>query len=1161
MSSEDVIELGSSDDDAPPPPKKKPALNAMVHIPGNVSSLPGIKTVNSGNQSKNIKIFGITGKQVAAVPNLKVKILKKLPPNQLLNPLAKTGMKVKKIQESKLLRKLPPGITVTKTDRNIAKSHTLFLTKVKHKQNNTQVSKKLKSVNQRAAGSSKVVTVELDDENITESTSSTPQWYLKPEEQNVKDSKCETDIVSLEEQNNMEPEPIKCIEIIIEDSPAKPIQLKHLEDASSAILIEDSPVKIQQEDKQSKKKLKYDSPTNSNRDLVEIEIDMGNPKSDNDVDTKNKQCSENKLNLNKSEPENSFLAEASTSNYVKPPEKICRNKSNLNKSDPEISFLSEASTSNYVKPTEEICRNKSNLNKSEPEISTLAEASTSNYVKPTEKICRNKSNLNKSEPEISTLAEASTSNYVKPTEKICRNKSNLNKSEPEISTLAEASTSNYVKPTEKICRNKSNLNKSEPEISSLAEASTSNYVKPTEKICSEFTPVYQKFIDTCLLLENTEDMTQIVERKVKGYYLRCPKEYVESEEFTDLVSGKILSMKNAPVKRYMFIKAVVDELKMQRKLAESVPPKVQEENEIEPEHSEHDEKRQRQIRKLEKTLKKLHRAIQKLDEQEVDFEDEDDSVYLLAARYQERLVRVHAKFCQLTNTKMPSEPKIVIASRPGRSTAPAKKIEKWINRKVPIGTPLPFPDFHDVLKCVREANKEEKLGWNEIEIMEEARDLFTRCGKKLQRRRQENEWRIASSRLSVDNDPAEQNESLKKKLDENKLLASNEDEVLNKFASKQSSLMLEAEEIGDREAEESPLESEEEDEGTSNSLENKDKRKNRIKRLINDKSKRDSEVMENSKDLVDTKTDKESGPIKENKNNKNDDKIENEDRNKISMQNENANVGDQNTSKAIDLSSEKDVSSDVDELNLLQKLYSENEENPAVDSSNSESPIPISDSISSESETEDKPNEDIISIENSSYSEAEQDIDAKKSISPADNILVKNENIVALKNTNIEFECSVGEASTSVVQLNDKMASKNVLEEIEKSNMKEEVSGFAKCDIKKSEEILSGESESNSQNGKEMFLMNIADDSQSDIDSLNEPNTPVNLGDDNISISETCIGNIVAPSESSIIKSEKGVNEEDYPYKNESNSDANNILTDHLKSTADANIDAKINDN
>lgn len=62
-----------------------------------------------------------------------------------------------------------------------------------------------------------------------------------------------------------------------------------------------------------------------------------------------------------------------------------------------------------------------------------------------------------------------------------------------------------------------------------------------------------------------------------------------------------------------------------------------------------------------------------------------------------------------------------------------------------------------------------------------ARDLFTRCGKKLQRRRQENEWRLAASRIAVDIDPAEQSEDLKKKLEDNKKVATKkETEVFNK---------------------------------------------------------------------------------------------------------------------------------------------------------------------------------------------------------------------------------------------------------------------------------------------------------------------------------------------------------------------------------------------
>ncbi|KOB58650.1 Daxx, partial [Operophtera brumata] len=166
------------------------------------------------------------------------------------------------------------------------------------------------------------------------------------------------------------------------------------------------------------------------------------------------------------------------------------------------------------------------------------------------------------------------------------------------------------------------------------------------------------------------------------------------------------------------------------------------------------------------------------------------------------MIRVHAKFCQLTNTKMPSEPRVQIDARPGQHKGPAKRLEKWINKKVPIGTPLTFPDFHDVLRCVRDANQEDNL---------------------------ENEWRLAASRIQSELDPAEGSEELKKKLEDNR----------------RNQLNLEAVEIGDKEADESPVETDD-DEPTEErtSLETKAKRKDRLKRLLQEKSKKVTDAKE-----------------------------------------------------------------------------------------------------------------------------------------------------------------------------------------------------------------------------------------------------------------------------------------------------------------------------
>ncbi|XP_026764156.2 daxx-like protein [Galleria mellonella] len=623
----------------------------------------------------------------------------------------------------------------------------------------------------------------------------------------------------------------------------------------------------------------------------------------------------------------------------------------------------------------------------------------------------------------------------------------------------------------------------------------------TAKESDGFHPVYQRFIDLCFELENSEDMKKIIDKKVKTYYKQVPKEYTESEEFIDMVSSKILAMKAGPEKMYLYIKDIVDELNMQRKMAksqvsnnENKAPETASDNFLYGENSEFDSKRQRQIRKLEKTLKKLHRAIQKLEEQEVDFDDDEDSVYLLTERYKERMVRVHAKFCQLTNTKMPSEPRVQIDARPGQPPGPAKRLEKWINKKVPIGMPLPFPDFHDVLRCVREANESDKLGWNEADIMEEARDLFTRCGKKLQRRRQENEWRLAASRISSDMDPAENNDELKLKLENNRQLATKKEaEVFNKYADKQNQLKLEPEEIGDKEAEESPIETEDDEAEAADEalLENKNRRKERLKRLLQEKSKKTGEENQenNTKLPKNSMDDKENSPIEslgqaevektmemvsKNQNSVKDSIIDEELKDNTNKTSTSSTVPDDNESKVSDnqksYSDYEDVlESDIDELHLLQKLHSENEiYSSSSESSGSESPIAISDTLD-DSDDERKDNSDVISIEDSSYSDSETDRSAQSNI-----------------------------VNSEISKTTEKIVSENVISnDIEM----ESIAGIEKNEI-------STNNNECTESIEDVLLASTDDEADANVEVNSEKSHCVNMADDHMSIGETVIDGI-----------------------------------------------------
>lgn len=202
--------------------------------------------------------------------------------------------------------------------------------------------------------------------------------------------------------------------------------------------------------------------------------------------------------------------------------------------------------------------------------------------------------------------------------------------------------------------------------------------------------------------------------------------------------------------------------------------------------------------------------------------------------------------------------------------------------------------------------------------------------------------------------------------------------VFFRYADRQNLLNLEAVEIGDKEAEESPVESDEDEVTEETSLENKEKRKERIKRLLHEKSKKVSQetdvienVISNSPSNNETVTEKNESETNAAKSDgKNEDKEEKiQEPVKDPLEHENPESNEQDTIQTLSDDSNK-LDSDIDELNLLQKLHSGNEvDTSTLESSDSDTPIAISDTLSSGDNK--VPESDVISIENSSYSESE----------------------------------------------------------------------------------------------------------------------------------------------------------------------------------------------
>ncbi|XP_014369444.2 uncharacterized protein LOC106719596 [Papilio machaon] len=1040
MEVEDVIELGSSDDEAEPPAAKKikPLPNAMVHIPNKIRDVT-INPVSCNKNKLSRKLVTRTPNQTPIVTMSRTNInarqskpngrclhrLTPQPPSQNLKtdkalqiqnklnsyplkvlprkPLKvghwNSGVQRPRVQgiSPKLISSLPPSITVTKTHGGSSTSHSGVL------KNKIRVNKEFSnntfghSINKIYPASciGEILTVELDDDENTSSVdnSSQAQWYMRPEEQLEKNK--------LEEQNNSEPKVKEMIEITIEDSPVKPCLLeraKNINDTLS-ITIDDSPVKVVKKSAN--------------------QADLG---SDTEPGKPNSPHSKKKLDYPEAEKSNEVSMEIDSGNVIESEPK-------------EVKDSDEIALETAIQETKD---KDGGINVDKPVTSTA--------------------DLD----EVNDTTQKDVS--------------------PKNDNLAE--NSNEVE------KNNSN----DKDIMDVSNESS-----------GEFHSIFQQFMDLCLEIDKSEDMRTIVEKRIKTYSRQVPKEFVESEQFLDMVSTKITLIKSEPSKIYLHIKDIVDELKLHRKRKKATPvvnenPVDEKPEDLDDYNNKYDRKRRGQIRKLEKTLKKLQRAINKLDEQEVDFDDEEDSVYLLNDRYKERFVRTYAKLCQLTDTKMLTEPRIVIECRPGQPPGPAKKLEKWINKKVPIGSTLPFPDFHDVIKCVREANTEDKLGWNEADIIDEARDLFTRCGKKLQRRRQENEWRLAVSRISQDLDPAEKDESLKKKLDENMEKAcKKETELFNKYAQKQNQLHLEPTEIDEKDADNSPVESDDEVDDDSDSLEDSQKRRDRLQRLIDEKESKKNNLnnkeqqglenengpeteslsIEGKENETETINVKDQDIIYVEKSKQIEEKMETETdydrRNLVEKINITTNfVGALDVINEDDFQKEQILSEDVeeimsdetvqdidvspkttvvdldsnlneeenihllcddfygDELNLLEKLNSGNETSSPDSSDLDDSPIAISDSFDSNSESEHYETYDVISIGNSSCSETEITTSEENKITSIENndTVISDNGVACDLSSKVQTNRNIEPDKRKTISINDITPSEDESENI-----------------------------------------------------------------------------------------------------------------------------------
>eukprot|EP00092_Neocalanus_flemingeri_P007387 GFUD01007975.1.p1 GENE.GFUD01007975.1~~GFUD01007975.1.p1 ORF type:complete len:1381 (+),score=430.56 GFUD01007975.1:102-4244(+) len=162
--------------------------------------------------------------------------------------------------------------------------------------------------------------------------------------------------------------------------------------------------------------------------------------------------------------------------------------------------------------------------------------------------------------------------------------------------------------------------------------------------------------------------------------------------------------------------------------------------------------------KLEKALKKCAKEIKRLEEAEVDWDDDGDSNYILCAKYKRRYMDLFNKIANYKELSSNLDRKVEKKFFCTESRYPEinKKIQKFVNRT------KEFPDFQDVKKLVKEANS--TLHLNSLQMHDEAENIFQSVGKKLKKRREHDDTDVMVSYLKEDQmvDPASKNEELDK---------------------------------------------------------------------------------------------------------------------------------------------------------------------------------------------------------------------------------------------------------------------------------------------------------------------------------------------------------------------------------------------------------------
>ncbi|KAG5307172.1 DAXX protein, partial [Acromyrmex insinuator] len=358
------------------------------------------------------------------------------------------------------------------------------------------------------------------------------------------------------------------------------------------------------------------------------------------------------------------------------------------------------------------------------------------------------------------------------------------------------------------------------------EIKTQLIVKEKKKISYISQDVFPLFISLCLQKCPKQDKSEmaIIVDKLKRRYENLDPIYARSNNFVTFLNEKRKAITNDNKKIYMHIQEVMNEMKKRTKkksqtsqineIYDAVPStsyatnnvpinavESDNDNDSEDEDSEENFETRRKIKKILHAMKRCDAIIKKLDEEEVDFDEENNSNYMKVERYKQKMTQLYDKLCELTGENADAgrtylRPKHLNVTR---IIAVDQAITNFINCKITqrnrlkkkgsLTDNLIFPDYSDILECVNRCNEKKKLGLKQKKRERMAEKAFKELGEYLQRSRRNDYWDTFSLYLENSEDPATKDKDLAKKLADNRIEGEKQlAAVFEKYTKKQTEL-------------------------------------------------------------------------------------------------------------------------------------------------------------------------------------------------------------------------------------------------------------------------------------------------------------------------------------------------------------------------------------